>query len=125
MSRAAGFAVLLMTACAAGAAVSPLESKLQHELLAPCCYRETLDHHMSQEAYTMRAEIHNLVLAGKTEREIIDLYKARYGVRVLGEPEGAAWWIGTCTPFVALALGVGVLILLIRKWRRPASARPA
>jgi len=116
--------VLLWIPFCLTAAVSPLESKLQHELLAPCCYRETLDHHMSQEAYTMRAEIHNLVLAGKTEREIIDFYKARYGMRILGEPEGAAWWIGTWTPFLVLVLGAGALILRIRKWRRPASASP-
>ena len=125
MSNLVRFGVLLAMACAAAAAVSPIESKLQHELLAPCCYRETLDHHMSQEAYTMRVEIHSLVLAGKTEREIIDLYKARYGMRILGEPEGPAWWISTCTPFVVLMLGAGVLILLIRKWRRPASVSAA
>ena len=125
MKSAFRFALLLGIACTASAAVSPLESKLQHELLAPCCYRETLDHHMSQDAYIMRAEIHNLVSAGRTEREIIDIYKARYGMRILGEPEGAAWWIGTCTPFVVLALGAGALIPVIRRWRRPASASPA
>jgi len=119
------FAVLLTIACAAHAALLPLESRLQHELLAPCCYRETLDHHMSQEAYNMRAEIHQMVLSGKSERQIIDFYKARYGMRILGEPEGAYWWIGTLTPFAVLALGLIGLILMLRKWRRSSRAQAA
>ena len=119
------FAVLLRMACAAHAALSPLESKLQHELLAPCCYRETLDHHMSQEAYNMRAEIHQMVLSGKSERQIIDFYKARYGMRILGEPEGVYWWIGILTPFAVLALGLIGLILMLRKWSRSSRAQAA
>jgi len=119
------FAVLLTIACAAHAALLPLESRLQHELLAPCCYRETLDHHMSQEAYNMRAEIHQMVLSGKSERQIIDFYKARYGMRILGEPEGVYWWIGTLTPFAVLALGLIGLILMLRKWSRSSRAQAA
>ena len=119
------FAVLLRMACAAHAALSPLESKLQHELLAPCCYRETLDHHMSQEAYDMRAEIHQMVLFGESERQIIDFYKARYGMRILGEPEGAYWWIGVLTPFAVLALGLIGLILMLCKWSRSSRAQAA
>ncbi|HTQ57473.1 MAG TPA: cytochrome c-type biogenesis protein CcmH [Bryobacteraceae bacterium] len=119
------FALLLTIACAAQAALPPLETKLQHELLAPCCYRETLDHHMSQEAYTMRAEIHQMVLSGKSERQIIDFYKARYGMRILGEPEGVYWWIGILTPFAVLALGLIGLILMLRKWSRSSRAQAA
>ena len=119
------FAVLLTIACAAHAALLPLESRLQHELLAPCCYRETLDHHMSQEAYNMRAEIHQMVLSGETERQIIDTYKARYGMRILSEPEGAYWWIATFIPPVFLAFGVVTLILLVRKWSRSSRAQTA
>ena len=118
-------AVLLWIPFCLTAAVSPRESKLQHELLAPCCYRETLDHHMSQEAYNMRAEIHQMVLSGKSERQIIDFYKARYGMRILGEPEGVYWWIGILTPFAVLALGLIGLILMLRKWSRSSRAQAA
>ena len=119
------FAALMTIAWAAHASLPPLESKLQHELLAPCCYRETLDHHMSQEAYNMRAEIHQMLLSGDTERQIIDIYKARYGMRILAEPEGAYWWIATFTPPVVLASGVVALILLVRKWSRSSRAQTA
>jgi len=125
MRNLARFAALMTIAWAAHAALPPLESKLQHELLAPCCYRETLDHHMSQEAYNMRAEIHQMVLSGETERQIIDTYKARYGMRILSEPEGAYWWIATFIPPVFLAFGVVTLILLVRKWSRSSRAQTA
>jgi len=108
----------LFAASVVWAGIPPLERKLQHELLAPCCYREPLDRHMSQAAETMKAEIHAMVIAGKSEREIIGVYKARYGMRILGEPEGLAWWIGTCTPLLVLALGGGGLILVVRRWTR-------
>jgi cytochrome c-type biogenesis protein CcmH/NrfF len=80
---------------------------------------------MSQEAYNMRAEIHQMLLSGDTERQIIDIYKARYGMRILAEPEGAYWWIATFTPPVVLASGVVALILLVRKWSRSSRAQTA
>lgn len=82
----------LIASTLAGANVvapSPLESNLHRELLAPCCYRETLDHHMSDAASAMKAEICEMVANGKTEHEIVELYKSRYGLRILAEPEGA------------------------------------
>ncbi len=95
---------------------SPLEEKLEHELLAPCCYRETLDHHRSDAALTMNAEIHALVGQGKSEREILDLYKARYGMQIMAEPEGATWWVGTLVPFLMFAMGLALVVRLIKRW---------
>ena|SRR5437899_396512 len=111
------FGLIASTLASAGVvAPSSLESKLHRELLAPCCYRETLDHHMSEAATAMKAEIHEMVAHGKTEREIVELYKSRYGLRVLAEPEGARWWIGTLTPVAALAIGAVLVIRIIGKW---------
>jgi cytochrome c-type biogenesis protein CcmH len=98
----------------------PLEAKLQGELLAPCCYRQTLDHHMSDAATAMKAQIREMVANGKTEREIVELYKSRYGPRILAEPEGATWWIGTLTPLAVLAIGAVLVIRKIAKWSPPA-----
>ena len=98
----------------------PLEAKLQRELLAPCCYRQTLEHHMSDAATAMKAEIRQMVANGKTERQIIELYKSRDGPRILPEPEGATWWIGTLTPLAALAVGAVLVIRTIGKWSPPA-----
>jgi len=116
------WAIPLLTLIPALLCAETLESKLQHRLLTPCCYRETLDHHTSEAAAEMKAEIHRMIAAGRTEREIIESYKSRYGARILAEPEGAAWWIGTMTPLIAFALGTGVLVRLICKWSRASGA---
>jgi cytochrome c-type biogenesis protein CcmH/NrfF len=93
--------------------VLPVEMKLQRELLAPCCYRETLDHHMSEAAAAMKSEIHAMVGRGKSEREIVEHYKAQYGSRILAEPEGATWWVGTLVPLLVLAIGTALVIRFI------------
>jgi cytochrome c-type biogenesis protein CcmH/NrfF len=94
----------------------PLEAKLQHELLAPCCYRETLYRHMSDTAIAMKAEMHEMIASGKSERDVIELYKSRYGARILAEPEGAVWWTATLVPLFALAIGAAAVVRIIRKW---------
>ena len=58
----------------------------------------------------MRAEIQGLAADGKSERQIIDLYKARYGRRILGEPEGLAFWIATLVPLAASVCGLCFLL---------------
>ena len=52
----------------------------------------------------MKAEIREMVASGKTDREILELYKLRYGRRILTEPEGATWWVEMLTPTEALAM---------------------
>jgi len=98
--------------------VSTLELKLQRELLAPCCYHETLDRHNSDIAVTMRAEIHSMLTAGKSEREILDLYQSRFGKQVLAEPEGTTWWVGTLIPLAALAASFWFVIRWLRRRAR-------
>ncbi len=97
-------------------------ASLESKLLAPCCYSEPVSVHRSEVAAQMRAEIRQMVAEGGTDRAILDRYKAQYGLRVLRDPEGAAWWWVTLVPaFLALA-GLLVVLSLIRKWRRAAAA---
>jgi cytochrome c-type biogenesis protein CcmH/NrfF len=106
-------AVGLMSASLAVGEVLPVEVKLQRELLAPCCYRETLDHHMSEAAAAMKSEIHAMVARGKSEREIIEHFKGQYGSRILAEPEGATWWVGTLVPLLVLGIGAALVVRFI------------
>lgn len=69
------FALPGFVAGAEVAAPGVLEKELQRELLAPCCYRETLDRHMSAGAIIMKAEIHAAGAGGKSERQIIERRK--------------------------------------------------
>ncbi|HEU0141471.1 MAG TPA: cytochrome c-type biogenesis protein CcmH [Bryobacteraceae bacterium] len=96
--------------------------KLESRLLAPCCYQETVSRHLSDAATAMRAEIAQFISDGKPDREILHIYKARYGARVLVEPEGAAWWWMQTVPLVAAAAGLFFVVIVIRNWRRSALA---
>jgi cytochrome c-type biogenesis protein CcmH len=121
--------ILLGIVLATPPAVTPqqraLVEKLEHALLAPCCYQEVVATHNSEQAKAMRAEIASMVAAGKTEREILDYYKQRYGARILAEPEGAQWWVMNVVPIIMLAGGAIIVVRLLRKWRRGAATAGA
>jgi cytochrome c-type biogenesis protein CcmH len=121
--------ILLGIVLATPPAVTPqqraLVEKLEHALLAPCCYQEVVATHNSEQAKAMRAEIAAMVAAGKTERQILDYYKQRYGARILAEPEGAQWWVMNVVPIIMLAGGAIIVVRLLRKWRRGAATAGA
>lgn len=91
--------------------------RLQNAVLAPCCYTEPVSRHQSEVAVKMRAEIRDWVKQGRSDREILDIYKRRYGTRVLVEPEGAPWWLVHMVPLLVLALGTALVVWLLVRWR--------
>ena len=91
---------------------------LQHRLLAPCCWQEPVANHRSEISLQMQGEIREMVAAGKTDREILDHYKAEYGMRILVEPEGGLFVVMNVVPFIFLGLGGIVVVFLLRHWLR-------
>ncbi len=91
--------------------------------MAPCCWSESLAVHRSQLAAQLRNEIRGAVDAGRSDREILDAYISKYGLRILREPEGArrAWLNGVLV--VALILGILVLVLVLRRLRPESPAQ--
>lgn len=74
----------------------------------------------------MRAEIRQLLAAGKTRAEIVAFYVDRYGERVLREPRGAAWIWLTVVPIVAMLFGgLSLSLYLVRARRRVCEPLPA
>ena len=118
-------AALLFTVAALGQLTGDQPArveKLENTLLAPCCYTEPVAQHRSEVSLRMKAEIRRMVAEGKSDREILDHYKAEYGLRVLVEPEGGRRvWIHL-VPVVAIVLGLLVAVAVIRRWRRPMPA---
>jgi cytochrome c-type biogenesis protein CcmH/NrfF len=120
-------ALFLLPALLWGDTGRQLQSRIEHlenALLAPCCYSEPVSRHRSEIALRMREEIANWVAQGKPDREILDIYKARYGARVLVEPEGRAWWVVHVVPGIAFALGVGFAVLVLIRLRARPQAEP-
>jgi cytochrome c-type biogenesis protein CcmH/NrfF len=112
----------LLGAVPAGESRQARIKRLQNALLAPCCYSEPVAKHQSDVARKMRAEIAESVAQGRSDRQILDAYKERYGARVLIEPEGAQrWWVYTI-PVLAVLAGLTLTAALLRKWRANAIA---
>ncbi|HUM04231.1 MAG TPA: cytochrome c-type biogenesis protein CcmH [Terriglobales bacterium] len=95
MHRFAATICALMVAAsafAAGRPLSPAESRhyerLTHALIAPCCWREPIAIHRSEEAIRMLDEVAQLIVSGRSEDEIKAMYVARYGERILADPPG-------------------------------------
>jgi cytochrome c-type biogenesis protein CcmH/NrfF len=65
----------------------------------------------------MRQEIASLVQAGKSDREILDMFIARHGRRILREPEGAASWVLNSGFAAFLVLAAFAVVFVIRRLR--------
>jgi len=98
--------------------------KLEDKLMAPCCYSQTIRVHMSMEAEQMREEVTDMVLAGKSEEDIIKYYKAKYGETILVVPDGKAGQIAYGVPIVVALSAFGLLTFGIGRAldRRPLRA---
>ncbi len=102
---------------------SPRERALQDKFVAACCWNESIAHHRSPTAMEQRLELSRLIKEGRTDREIIDWFKAKYGARVLMEPEGSLSLTAYTLPAIAALLGLAAVILILRRWARKAAAQ--
>lgn len=105
---------------ASGQEASPRERALQDRFVAACCWNESIAHHRSPTAMEQRIELSRMIQAGRTDREIIDAFTAKYGARVLMEPEGKLSLTAYTLPAVAAVLGLIAVILILRRWAKAA-----
>jgi len=100
--------------------------RLEHAVLAPCCYTEPVAIHQSEIAVKMRLQIAKWVAAGKSDRDILDTYVGLYGGKVLVDPRTAPRWWMQWVPWLVLGFGVAGGIWLLHRWQsRPAIEPPA
>jgi len=125
-------AALLLVALGEGAAraVEPaerlsdpaLEARarvLSKELRCLVCQNQSIDESNADLAHDLRLLLRQRLVAGDTNRQVLDYIAARYGVFVLLEPPFAplTWLLWLTPPFLILSAG-GVLLLRARR-RRP------
>ena len=94
-------------------------TQLTHELRCMQCYNEALADSSVGLAADLRLQVHDLLLAGKTDQEIRDHMVARYGEFILFRPQMSwrnAWLWGA--PAVLL---IGGALVGVRVLRRRAS----
>ena len=91
--------------------------RLEHAVLAPCCYTESVAIHQSEIALKMRLEITKWVAAGKSDQEILDTYAGLYGRKVLVDPRTMPRGWTPFFPWLVLILGVLLVGWLLKRWR--------
>jgi cytochrome c-type biogenesis protein CcmH len=118
--------VFLLAAISFGADSTPNSVKareIEDSLIAPCCWSQPVSQHDSEISQQIRNEVSAMVAAGKSRDEILDIYIARYGERILVTPRAKGFnTLVYILPWAALPLGAWALILLLRKLRAPAAA---
>jgi cytochrome c-type biogenesis protein CcmH len=92
---------------------------LSQELRCLVCQNQSIDESNADLAHDLRVQLRKRLLAGDTDRQVLDYVVARYGQFVLLDPpfEPATYLLWLTPP--ALALGTGVLLLIRARRRRP------
>ena len=100
--------------------------QLEAKLMAPCCWAQQVSLHQSPAADDIKQTIRTLLSEGKTSEQILDIYVAQYGDRILAEPPARGFSrLIYVAPWVFLVASVGLVIVVIRRLRAvtPAPAR--
>ncbi len=111
------------------AAETPTNSQVSEGLTCQCgCGLTVANCNMPTCGFSvpMRREIDRMIGEGKTRAQIIAFYRREYGEKVLSAPttEGfnlLAWTM----PFIALALGGGLMALAVGRWHSRAPSAPS
>jgi len=97
--------------------------QLEAKLMAPCCWAQQVSLHQSQAADEIKQNIRRLLADGKTSQQILDLYVAEYGDRILAEPPARGFSrLIYVAPWVFLAASLGLVVVVIRRLRAVSSA---
>ena len=114
------FAVALLLASVVQP-LTPAQSReverIEHRLVAPCCYTQSIADHMSAEAEQMRKEVAEMAAAGIGEAEIVRHYRDLYGERILIVPDGVLGRVAFLVPWSVIVLSTLFVILLLRSLR--------
>ena len=115
---------LLMAAVAFAATGKPTVKSLGDELICQCGCNQTVNecnHFECPSQAEMRKMAAQELAEGKDETTILQDFVLKYGVKVLASPPTKGFnltvWV---LPGFGLLLGLGLVILIVRHWHRPA-----
>jgi len=117
-------ASLVLAPVAAGAARASF-LQIENDMMCVACH-EGLAVAQSQEAFSERAFIRQLIAQGLTKRQIERQMVANYGPAVLAKPPASGFnLVIYVLPPALLLIGVGTLLVTIPRWRRRSRAAGA
>lgn len=93
-------------------------NRLAEELRCLTCMGQSIADSQSGFSADMKREIRAMVVAGKSDQDVLDFMVQRYGDFVLYRPPvKSKTWLLWGGPFILLAIGLGVLILRLKNRR--------
>jgi cytochrome c-type biogenesis protein CcmH len=116
----------LAVAAADPQALEQQARQLEAKLMAPCCYAQQVSLHQSPAADEAKRNIRRLLAEGKTPQQVLDVYVAQYGDRILAEPPARGFSrLIHVAPWVFLVASVGLVVVVVRRLRAvsPAPAK--
>lgn len=93
--------------------------RLYEELKCPVCKTQSLAASTSFLAEEMKNQIRDFVREGRSDREIIDYYVARYGDWILMRPPARGFsLLAWLVPIVGVLGAVVFVMVVLRRWAR-------
>ncbi len=97
-------------------------AEIAAELRCPVCRNQSVVESNAELSREMQALVRERLVAGDSEEEVKEYFVSRYGEWILLEPQRRGInWVVWGLPFVALALGAVLAVILVRKWASSAS----
>jgi len=116
-------AMIFVSAGSLSGASTPTPKSIGDGLICQCGCTQTVtecNHFECPSRAEMNALTTKEIAAGKDETTILQDFVKQYGVQVLASPPAKGFnlavWI---FPGVGLIVGLGLVILFVRKWRKP------
>lgn len=121
---------LLLAAATAAPAAAPVSEETVHaigaQLRCVVCQSLSVADSPSETANQMRGIIRERLAAGDSPEQVKAYFVEKYGLWILLAPPREGFnllvWV---VPFVALAAGLALVLLLVRRWSRRAAPAPA
>jgi cytochrome c-type biogenesis protein CcmH len=93
---------------------------LASQLRCPVCQGLSIQDSPSELSQQMRAVVKDQLREGKTPEQVKAYFISKYGEWILLEPKAHGFNVLVyAMPVVLVALGLGVIVLAVRKWTRP------
>jgi cytochrome c-type biogenesis protein CcmH len=91
-------------------------------LRCPVCQGESIQDSPAELAAQMKTLVREQLAQGRSESEVLDYFTQKYGQWILLEPKAQGlnlivYWV----PVLFLAIGGGVLWMMVRRWTRRAA----
>jgi cytochrome c-type biogenesis protein CcmH len=132
VSRRLAVALLIIAALAAGSplAAAPVSQDPVHDVAAQLrcvvCQSLSVADSPSETAHQMKDIIRERLAAGETPEQVKAYFVDKYGLWILLAPPRQGFnllvWV---VPFVGLAAGLVLVLVLARRWSRRAASAPA